>query len=118
MDFITAVKVCFRKFADFSGYASRREYWFFFLFTFVTSILADALDTTFFINSPGSLTGFGPLSQIQLIVTFIPGIAVGARRLHDTNRSGWRQLWLITIIGIFFLFYWYAQKSTRNEHTE
>ena len=34
------------------------------------------------------------------VAIIVPGLAVGARRLHDTNRSGWWQLLYITLIGI------------------
>ena len=50
--------------------------------------------------------GNGPISLIASIVLLIPSIAVAARRLHDSNKSGWRQLWILTGIGLFFVLYW------------
>ena len=38
----------------------------------------------------------------------IPGLSVGARRLHDTNRSGWWQLIALTIVGLIPLIIWFA----------
>ena len=44
------------------------------------------------------------LSSIWSLATFLPSLAVGIRRLHDTDRSGW--WWLISfipLIGIIVL---------------
>ncbi len=87
MGFGEAIKVCFSKFADFDGRASRAEFWWFTLFTFLMSF---------------ATYGFG------CIVTFLPSLAVGSRRLHDTGRSGWFQLLsLIPFVGLI-LIYWFA----------
>ena len=44
------------------------------------------------------------------LLTFVPGIAVAARRLHDTNRSGWLQLLiLIPVIGWILVIVWLVQ---------
>ncbi len=52
------------------------------------------------------------------VVTFLPVIAVGARRLHDINKSGWWQLIALTIIGIILLIIWWATvgESKKNNH--
>jgi hypothetical protein len=41
---------------------------------------------------------------------------VGARRLHDIERSAWWLLIIFTIIGIFVLFYWAVQPGTRGSN--
>ena len=61
------------------------------------------------------------LSLMQLawgLVIFVPNIAVTARRLHDTNRSGWQQLWVLTIVGVFYVIYLLVQPSDeeQNDH--
>jgi uncharacterized membrane protein YhaH (DUF805 family) len=44
------------------------------------------------------------------LLTFLPGLAVAARRLHDTNRSGWLQLLiLIPVIGWILVIVWWVQ---------
>ena len=48
------------------------------------------------------------------LLTFIPSIAVAARRLHDVNKSGWWQLLMLTIIGIFPLVYWLLKKPVNE----
>jgi uncharacterized membrane protein YhaH (DUF805 family) len=46
------------------------------------------------------------------LATLLPSLAVGARRLHDTNRSGWLQLlWLIPVVGWILVIVWLAQEG-------
>jgi uncharacterized membrane protein YhaH (DUF805 family) len=57
------------------------------------------------------------LSGIFWLATFIPGIAVSVRRLHDTNRSGWWLLLdLIPFIGGIILFVWFVQDGTPGDN--
>ena len=65
-------------------------------------------------DSATSETGYGAMYWIAAIVTFIPTIAAGARRLHDVNKSGWWQLISITIIGIIPLVIWMATEGTKK----
>ncbi len=103
MNFIDAVKICFNKYADFNGCASRPEFWWWVLFTFLVSA---ALRTVSF-----------SLSGLFSIATFLPSIAVGARRLHDTDRSGWLQLLgLIPIVGWIILIIWCAEPGKANRY--
>lgn len=48
MGMVDAVKTCFRKYADFSGRASRPEYWWFFLFTVIITAILGILDAAIF----------------------------------------------------------------------
>ena len=55
-------------------------------------------------------------STVVQLITFIPGLAVGARRLHDTNRSGWWQLlWIVILIGWIPLFIFFSSSSKNDE---
>jgi uncharacterized membrane protein YhaH (DUF805 family) len=86
MTFQESIKVCFQKYADFNGSASRPEYWWFFLFLFIAGLVLS------FVNPI--------VNGIFSLATLIPSFAVGARRLHETNRSGWWQLlWLVPVVG-------------------
>jgi len=90
MPFQESIKVCFSKYADFTGRASRPEYWWFFLF-----ILLGSLATS--IISP-------MLSGLFSLVTLLPALAASTRRLHDTNRSGWWQLIaFVPVIGFIVI---------------
>jgi uncharacterized membrane protein YhaH (DUF805 family) len=103
MNFLDAVKICFTKYADFNGCASRPEFWWWVLFTAVASAALQSVSRD--------------LSAAFSIATFLPGIAVTARRLHDTDRSGWLQLlWLIPIIGWILLIIWCAEPGKPNRY--
>ena len=79
-----AVAVCLNKYAVFAGRASRSEYWYFALFTFLASFAAVFLGIALPLGGLGDL--FGAIVQLAL---FVPGIAAGVRRMHDVDRSGW-----------------------------
>jgi uncharacterized membrane protein YhaH (DUF805 family) len=115
MDFQTSIKTCFQKYAVFSGRASRSEFWYFSLFCFLGGTITWVIDTM--ILGYGA-EDWGAISVIFQIVIILPGIAVGARRLHDINKSGWWQLITLTIIGIILLIVWFATigSSKKNEY--
>ena len=115
MDIGTSIKVCFQKYAVFSGRASRSEFWWFALFTFIGGIVTAIVDVMILGYSSES---FGPINIIFSVITTLPALAVGARRLHDINKSGWWQLITLTIIGIIPLIIWFATvgKSKKNPH--
>jgi uncharacterized membrane protein YhaH (DUF805 family) len=81
-----AIRVCFSKYATFSGRASRSEYWFYALFLFLAGLAATLIDA---VLVPGSLETGGPANAILSLGTLLPTLAVSWRRLHDTDRSGW-----------------------------
>jgi uncharacterized membrane protein YhaH (DUF805 family) len=77
--FWEAIKVCMTKYVDGKGRASRSEYWYFALFTFLLDIATGGLAAILFL---------------------LPSITVSVRRLHDIGRSAWSLLWvLLPIIG-------------------
>ncbi len=100
MTFREAIITCLRKYVTFSGRASRSEYWWFFLFCLLGGAIASATES--FINGI-TRTANGPtlLSGAFNLATFIPSIAVGWRRMHDTGRSGLYLFYpLIAFIGL------------------
>lgn len=103
MSFIDAVKACFTKYFDFSGRAKRPEYWWFFLFCFLVSLL---------LGYVGEM-----IAMLFSLATFLPSLAVGARRLHDTNRSGWwLLLWLIPVLGWIVLIVFLVQEGETSDN--
>ncbi|MGR4001497.1 MAG: DUF805 domain-containing protein [Alphaproteobacteria bacterium] len=57
----------------------------------------------------------GPFENLAFILLLLPGLAVGARRLHDTGRSGWWQLLILTVIGIVVLLFWWGSETREDE---
>ena len=98
MNFQESISTCFGKYADFSGRATRPEYWWFFLFVLLGSAAASLL---------GDI-----VAGLFTLATLLPSLAAGARRLHDTNRSGWwLLLLLVPLIGFIVLLVMLAQST-------
>lgn len=104
MNFQDAIKSGFSNYANFSGRAVRSEFWYWVLFCFVLGILTAGVDMTLFPHS-----GISPVNTLASLGTLLPSLALGARRLHDIDRTGWWQVIGITIIGLLVLIYWYCQ---------
>ncbi|MGN6646994.1 MAG: DUF805 domain-containing protein [Cytophaga sp.] len=91
-----------KKYAVFSGRARRQEYWMFVLFNILFAIAAVILDNVLGLASPQ--LGYGPLYGLYALALFIPGLAAGVRRLHDTGKSGWFFfIVLIPLVGPIWL---------------
>lgn len=104
MDFQTAVRTCFSKYADFTGRARRAEFWWFALFGLLGNLIFGVVDTALF---GADVSILGSLFSLAIL---LPNLAVGARRLHDTDRSGWWQLLVfIPVIGILVLIWWWTR---------
>ena len=98
MTFQDSVKICFSKYVDFSGRASRSEYWWFVLFIMLVSVGASLFSDV--------------LSGLVSLATLLPSIAAATRRLHDTHRSGWWQLIvLLPVLGLIVLIVFLAQEG-------
>lgn len=117
-----AVSRFFKKYATFSGRASRSEFWWWYLanviitavivviyvigaFTSQRDTVSTAYGTSSMITSPSPLFVIGGiLLGVWALATIVPTLALGWRRLHDANLAG--PLWLIAIfvgiVGIVF----------------
>jgi len=109
--FITALK----KYATFSGRSQRAEYWYFVLFSIIIFIGLAILDSV--TGTYNAETGYGLLTSIFSVATFLPSLAVGVRRLHDTGRSGWWLLiGLIPLIGVIVLLVFLVKDSAAGDN--
>ena len=96
-----------KKYATFSGRATRSEYWYFVLIYSITYTILMGIDLaigTFNqeLMDKGSFLGF--LSTTYSLILFLPSLAVTVRRLHDINKSGWWVLFIfVPIIGFILL---------------
>ncbi len=113
--FIEAVQTCFQKYIDFSGRATRAEFWWFTLFASLISIITMIID--YVIGTVGMLGLFGLFEGLWALATFFPSLAVAARRLHDRSKSGWWQLLWLTGIGAIVLLVWYVRQGNKGENT-
>ena len=112
MRFKDAVNRCFSKYANFKGRARRREYWWFFLFTVLVTVVpiapvyvVSALDEMRVIDME---SGLSPVLMLLLVILaaggilaafflLLPCLAVQTRRLHDIGRSGW---WVVASLVV------------------
>ncbi len=114
--FVDTIK---NRYADFSGRASRSEYWYFTLFStliYMVFYIPLMMSVTSSLNSgtvPGS--GFNILGIIFMVLALallVPSLALLVRRLHDVNRSGWYYfIALIPLIGSIILLVWLVTES-------
>jgi uncharacterized membrane protein YhaH (DUF805 family) len=110
MSFSDAVKAGFNNYTNFTGRASRPEFWWWVLFEIIVFVVAQfisaALDSAIFYF-------------LVVLALFLPSLAVSIRRLHDTNRSGW---WIlisfVPLIGFIVLLIFYLQEGDAgpNDH--
>lgn len=110
-----AIQCLTKNYANFSGRASRSEYWLFILFTFIVSFVLVLIDMA--AGTYDAHSRHGLLSGIFSLIVIIPSLAVGVRRLHDIDKSGW---WLfisiIPIIGGIYLFVLNCTKGTEGSN--
>ena len=100
MNMQSSIKICFQKYATFTGVASRPEYWWFNLFYTIVYLIFSIV-----LKSPG-------LMLLWSLGVFLPLLSAGVRRLHDTGRSGW---WiLLPIVGLIFMCQ--ATKTNGNKY--
>jgi uncharacterized membrane protein YhaH (DUF805 family) len=111
MSFIDAVKSVLSKYVGFTGRARRSEYWWFALFTILVSIVTSILDGALGLDFEGSTTGL--IGLVASLALLLPSLAVGVRRLHDTDRTGWWLLIaLVPLVGFIVLIVFFVLDST------
>lgn len=98
-----------KKYAVFTGRAHRQEYWMFVLFSIIVSLVIGVVE--------GIMRIPGILSILYGLGILVPSIAVGVRRLHDTDRSGWWMLIaLVPILGAIILLVFLVQDSKAGDN--
>jgi uncharacterized membrane protein YhaH (DUF805 family) len=103
MEMQEAFVTCVKKYAVFSGRATRSEYWWFTLCQVLIVIGMSIVSEN--------------LGGLAMLVLLMPALSVSARRLHDLGRSGW---WLligfIPLVGNLVLLFWAVQPSQAGEN--
>ena len=88
-----------QKYADFTGRAPRAEYWWFTLAVIIAYIVVSIVESI--VGLDKMVGPYGPISILLMLATLVPSLAVGVRRLHDSNRSGW---WLLVAVIPYLVF--------------
>lgn len=99
-DFIAIIKsVILKNYCNFEGRATRREFWMFFLFTFILGFIFGLF---------GKVGMY--ISCVVSLALLLPNLGLAVRRLHDINKSGWFLfLSLIPLVGAIILIVWYCK---------
>lgn len=98
--YIQAIK----NYVNFSGRARRKEFWMFFLFNMIFSMIAAIIDRLIGLNFVLMGRNMGIISLLYSIFVFIPGLSMSFRRLHDIDKSaGWMFIALVPIVGAIVL---------------
>ena len=106
MGFGEAIRSVFGKYATFSGRARRSEYWYFFLFNVIITVIFSTL------YSATNSAIFMDIMRLYSLATLVPGLAVSWRRLHDISKSGGYYFFiLIPLVGWILLLVWMCQDS-------
>ena len=95
-----AISRGFKNYFNFNGRATKAEYWWWALFALLVGLIPF-------------------LGEVVGLLLLIPGLSLGARRLHDINKSGWWQLlWFAILIGWIILIAWAIKQGDRgpNKH--
>lgn len=82
-----------KNYVNFTGRATRQQYWMYILFYIVFYFIAVMLDINLGQFDEEEMTGF--ISTIYTFGLLLPTIAILARRLHDIGRSSW---WILLIL--------------------
>tara|TARA_Y100000590_G_scaffold430971_1_gene545214 strand:+ start:312 stop:707 length:396 start_codon:yes stop_codon:yes gene_type:complete len=119
VSFAGAIVFGFQRYFDFSGRSSRSEYWWWILFVLVADVVLTYAGIVF--GTYNDDTTMALVSGIFSLVTLIPGIAVGVRRLHDINKTGWWVLFAFLFFWLFFipillLLYWATRRGDQGDN--
>lgn len=109
------LKVVKENYANFSGRARRKEYWMFMLFNLIVCL------TLFFLMAlfEGSIFAyiFLFIYCIYVLALIVPSMALIARRMHDTNRSGWAYFMnFIPVVGPFIVLHYVCTEGTSGDN--
>lgn len=123
-----------KKHFQFSGRATRSEFWYFVLFSMILSFtiafIGQMLGILYMVSfdmpsvsETGEISNIVqniPINILQMVfglLMFFPSLAVGVRRLHDIGKSGWWYLIvLIPFIGILVLLAFFVMGSQEGDN--
>ncbi len=109
-----------RRYFDFQGRSRRQEFWLFWLFVFIVTMvlifLTGTSESTY--GDSGfsySVQSYSPIVWLWMLAIFIPMLAVQVRRFHDQDKSGWFVLFaLIPFVGGIVILVFMCLEGTRG----
>lgn len=106
-----AVKSFISRYTDFKGRSARSEFWWVVLAIFIANIIIGLMTALV-----GDTLG-GILSLLFTLAIIIPYIALGIRRFHDLDKSGWWFLTLlIPLVNLVIILIFFTQKGTAGSN--
>ena len=112
MNFFEAIISGFRNYVGVSGRAVRSQYWYWDLFVVIVLVPLGIIDETLY---PGAQMGlFSYVNMIVVAALILPSIAIGVRRLHDIDQTGWWALLALTVVGAVVLLVLACQRGTQG----
>ena len=82
-----------KRYVDFNGRSRRTEFWLWFLFQMIASLVFSILKSA--IGNTAELLNF-----LFSLAILLPTLAVGVRRFHDINRTGW---WIVFPLAVLIV---------------
>ncbi len=102
----------FQNYFNAEGRATRSEFWYFFLFYIIGSLIFGILDTIL-----AATLGIRILVALYALATIIPFITVLIRRLHDIGKSGWWMfIPIVPIAGFIAIIVFLVMDSSLGEN--
>ena len=101
--FLDAIKLYFTNYVNFTGRASKSEFWWSVLFLFIAGFVAGIIDSILDVTVVSTLLSLG---------TFLPSLAIDIRRLHDIGKKWtWILMSLIPLAGPIILIVYFCRAS-------
>ena len=101
MELWEATKLALKQYATFTGRTSRPDYWYFVLAVVIVSAALSILSDT--------------LATVLSVLTLVPSLAAGARRLRDAGLSMHNFWWLaLPVVGWIIFIVQLAQPSKKD----
>lgn len=98
-----------KNYANFTGRARRKEFWFFSLVYFIIYIGLFLIEF--------KLWTYPILTMLFVCAMIPPSLAVQIRRLHDINKSGWSMcISFIPLVGGIILLIWLCTETTPEDN--
>ncbi len=117
MDFVNAITSGYKGYVKFGGRTPRAPFWYWVLFQIIVLVIISFVEGGghTVVNGASIQSNYqaGPIAIVWSLANLLPGIAIGIRRLHDLDRSGWWTLIvLVPVVGVIVLLVWDASKGT------